>query len=224
MEVNNPSHPPSIEFSVDPEHAGVRTVGCITFFVSVIVVFLIMNSLIPNGGLIVVGASVAVAVGITYVADYMTKRYWPSYRVLRIVDDVITLSRKDAVQGQVNATEHVNYMSWHFKVSKHPRVPKGWYVVCCALEQDDDYVIVYTIASPDDFKTLPLSRFSTEYQRKKDKSADDNRDLRQAGQMRRLQQVEFHRGELGAELTFDDYQSYLAHLVDTYTAWMPKEQ
>lgn len=224
MEINNPSHAPSIEFSVDPEHAGVRTVGCITFFISVIVAFVIINSLIPNGGLIVIAGSVAVAVAITYVADYLTKRYWPSHRTLRIADDVVTLSRKDVVQGQINAGEHVNYMAWHFMVSKHPRVPKGWYVVSSALEQDDDYVIVYTIASPDDFKALPLSRFSAEYQRKKDKSDDDNRDLRKAGQMRRLQQAEFHRGELGAELTLEDYQAYLTHLVDTYTAWMPKDQ
>jgi len=224
MEMNSPNYPPSIEFTVDPEHAGVRMVGCFTFFISAVLTFVILNSLVPNGGLIIVGASIAIAVGLTYLSDYLTKRYWPSSRFLQIADDVIALIRKDMVESKVDASQNVNLLMWHFQASRHPRVPKGWYVVANALEQDGEYIITYSIASPEDLENLPLSRLSTEYVRKKKKSDDDGRDLRKAGQIRRIEQAEFHRGELGAEMTLEDYQAYLDYLVDTYTSWMPKEK
>lgn len=224
MEMNNPNYPPSIEFQVDPEHAGVRAAGCFTFFVAAIASFVILNTVVPNGGLIIVGASLVIAVGLTYLSDNLTKRYWPSNRFIQIVDDVITLIQRDKVQGKLDASQNVNLIMWHFQARKHPRVPKGWYVVANALEQDGDYIITYSIASPDDFEKLPLSRLSTEYKRKKDKSDDESRDLRKAGNVRRIEQAEFHRGELGAEMTLEDYQAYLDYLVDTYTTWMPKDK
>ncbi len=224
MEMNNPNYAPSIEFSVDQEHGGVRTLGCFTFFIGVIASFAILNTFIPNGGLIILGASIAIAVGLTYLSDNLAKRYWPSRRLLQIADDVIALVHKDIVETKLDASENVNLIMWHFQASRHPRVPKGWYVVANALEQDGDYVITYSIASPEDLEKLPLSRLSTEYVRKKKKGDEEGRDLRKAGHIRRIEQAEFHRGELGAEMTLEDYQAYLDYLVDTYTTWMPKDK
>lgn len=221
--MNNPNYSPSIDFAVDIEHAGVRTVGCFTFLISSVVAFVILNSFIPNGGLIVVAVSVAIAVALTYASDNLIKRFWPTNRYLQIMDDVIQLVKNDITQVQVDPNQNVNLLMWHFEASRHPRVPKGWYVVANALEQDGEYVITYSIASPDDFESLPLSRLSTRYTRKKDKS-DENRDLRKAGAVRRIAQAEFHRGEFGAEMSLEDYQDYLNYLIDTYTTWMPKDK
>ena len=221
--MNNPNYPPTIQFPVDAEHSGVRVVGCFSFLIGTVVSFLILNTLIPNAGLLVVGASIFIAVALTYMSDYLTKKYWPSNRYLQILDDVIRLSKNDAAQHQIDPAQNVNFIMWHFEAPRHPRVPKGWYVVANALEQDGEYIVTYSIASPKNFEELPLSRLSTHYRRKKDKS-DDKQDLRQAGAMRRIQQAEFHRGEFGAEMALEDYQDYLDYLVDTYTSWMPKDK
>lgn len=224
MDMNNPNYAPTVEFNVDTEHGGVRTVGCLTFLIGVVVSFVILNSFIPNGGLIVIGASLALAIGLTYLSDNLTKRYWPSSRYLQLIGDVIQLVQKGETQFEVDATQNVNLLMWHFEAPRHPRVPKGWYVVANALEQDGEYIVTYSIASPDDLNNLPLSRLSTHYVRQKKKLDDESRDLRKAGNIRRIEQAEFHRGEFGAEMSLEDYQAYLDYLVDTYTTWMPKDK
>ncbi len=218
-----PGEMPSLEFEVDKEHSGVRMLGCLTFFISAIGSYLIINTIIPNGGLITLGAALAIAVALTYGADHLSKTYWPSNRAIQFIDDVILLVKGNQVQGEIDAAQNVNLLQWHFEARRHPRVPKGWYVVANALEQDGEYIVSYSIASPADFDALPLSRLSQKYQRKK-KKKDDSRDLREAGSQRRIAQAEFHRGEFGAELSLEDYHAYLDYLADTYTSWMPKEK
>lgn len=220
---NDPNQPPTLEFAVDREHGGIRAVGCITFLIGTIVSFLILNAIISNGGLIVLGTALAIAVGLTYGVDRLTKKYWPSSRCIQFLGDVIQLVQADVPQSQIDGGRNVNLMMWHFEARRHPRVPKGWYVVANALEQDGRYIAAYSIAAPNDFETLPLSRLSTQLQRKKSKRGKA-RDLRKAGSIRRIEQAEFHRGQDGAEMSLEDYQAYLDYLADTYTSWMPKDK
>ena len=221
--LNAPDLAPNLEFEVDREHSGVRILGCLTFFFGSVICYLILNSLVPSGGLIVIGAALAIAVALTYAADHLSKVYWPSNRAIQFVDDVIRLMKGATVQGEIDARENVNLLMWHFEAKRHPRVPKGWYVVASALEQDGEYIVSYSIVSPQDFEALPLSRLSVKYQRKKEKKGE-TRDLREAGSHRRIAMAEFHRGEFGAEMTHEDYQAYLDYLADTYTSWMPKDK
>lgn len=221
--LKNSSELPEMEFEVDSEHSGVRMVGCLTFVVGAVASFLIINTIFPNGGLLAIGAALAIAVALTYGADYLSKTYWPSNRAIHFLDDMIRLVKNNQIQGEIDAAQNVNLLQWHFEAKRHPRVPKGWYVVANALEQDGEYIVSYSIASPTDFESLPLSRLSQRYARKKNKK-DDTRDLREAGSLRRIAQAEFHRGELGAEMSIEDYHAYLDYLADTYTSWMPKEK
>lgn len=223
QKLNAPDLAPDLVFQVDAEHSGVRLVGCITFLISLIVGYLILNSFIPSGGLITIGITLAIAIGFTYAADYITKMYWPSNRAIQFVDDMVCLVKAGKVQGEIDAAQNVNFLMWHFEARRHPRVPKGWFVIANALEQDGEYIVSYSIASPEDLKALPLSRLSVKYERKKAKK-DESRDLKEAGSFRRIAQAEFHRGELGAEMSLEDYQAYLDYLADSYTSWMPKDK
>lgn len=222
--LNAPDYAPNIVFEVDREHSGVRMVGCITFLFGAIASYLIIGAILPHGGLISIGAALIVAVGLTYAADYLSKRYWPSNRYLQFAGDIIQLVSGSKIQGAIDAEQNVNLLMWHFEAKRHPRVPKGWYVVANALEQDGEYIVTYSIVSPTDFAALPLSRLSTKYARKKKRKNEDGRDLREAGNYRRIAQAEFHRGELGAEMSQEDYYAYLDYLADTYTSWMPKDK
>ena len=223
QKLNAPDLAPGLEFEVDREHSGIRMLGCLTFFLSSLIGFLILNTFIPNGGLIVIGAALVIAVALTYATDHLGKIYWPSNRTIQFVDDIIRLMKGSTVQGEIDAEQNVNLLIWHFETKRHPRVPKGWYVVANALEQDGDYIVSYSIVSPQDFNALPLSRLSVRYQRKKEKKGETS-DLREAGSHRRIAQAEFHRGEFGAELSLEDYHAYLDYLADTYTSWMPKDK
>lgn len=222
--LNAPDQAPNIEFEVDREHSGVRMVGCFTFIIGALVSYLIISSVLPFGGLITIGAALIIAVGLTYGADYLTKRYWPSNRYIQFLGDMIKLVSGSKVQGAIDAGQNVNLLMWHFETKRHPRVPKGWYVVANALEQDGEYIVAYSIVSPTDFEAMPLSRLSVKYQRKKKRKNEEGPDLREAGSYRRIAQAEFHRGELGAEMSQEDYYAYLDYLADTYTSWMPKDK
>ncbi|MCY3864859.1 MAG: hypothetical protein OXG68_05405 [Chloroflexi bacterium] len=222
--LNAPDEVPNIEFEVDREHSGVRMVGCVTFIVGALGSYLLVSSFIPQGGLITIGAALVIAVLLTYGADYLTKTYWPSNRGIQFAGDMIKLVSRGKVQGSIDAARNVNLLMWHFEAKRHPRVPKGWYVVANALEQDGEYIVTYSIVSPADFAALPLSRLSLQYQRKKKRKNEDGRDLRDAGNNRRIAMAEFHRGELGAEMSQEDYYAYLDYLADTYTSWMPKDK
>lgn len=221
--LNAPDAAPNIEFEVDREHPGVRMVGCFTFILGALASYFILAAIFPGGGLITIGAALAIAVGLTYGADYLTKTYWPSNRYIQFVGDMIRLVSGNQIQSVIDGGQNVNLLMWHFEAKRHPRVPKGWYVVANALEQDGEHIVSYSIVSPADFEALPLSRLSVRYQRKKRKK-DDGRDLKEAGSYRRIAQAEFHRGELGAELSQEDYFAYLDYLADTYTSWMPKDK
>ena len=221
--LNAPDKSPDIEFEVDREHSGVRMVGCLTFVIGALVSYFTLAAIIPSGGLITIGAALAIAVGLTYGADYLSKTYWPSNRAIQFVGDLIRLVQGGKTQSEIDAAQNVNLLMWHFEAKRHPRVPKGWYVVANSLEQDGEHLVSYAIMSPTDFETLPLSRLSVQYQRKKRKGKE-GRDLRDAGNYRRIAQAEFHRGELGAEMSQDDYYAYLDYLADTYTSWMPKDK
>lgn len=224
QKLNAPDLAPTIEFPVDSEHSGVRALGCFTFLFGAVFSFLILNTFVPNGGLITIGAAIAIAVGLTYAADYLSKKYWPSNRYIQFLGDIIQLTKSSKVQSEIDAGHNVNILMWHFEARRHPRVPKGWYVVANALEQDGEFITAYSIVSPADFESLPLSRLSTRYQRKKKGKKDETRDLRKAGNIRRIEQAEFYRGEFGAEMSPEDYRSYLEYLADTYTSWMPKDK
>ena len=217
---------PGLEIPVDTEHSGVRILSCLTFIIGLIASFALVSAIIPSGGLISIGIAVALAVALTYLADHLGKVYWPSNRAIQFLDDMILLVKGEQVQGEIDASQDVNLLQWHFEAKRHPRVPKGWYVVANALEQDGEFIVSYSIASPSDFESLPLSRLSQRFQRKKRKKGQDEepRSLREAGSQRRIGQAEFHRGELGAELSLEDYRAYLDYLADTYTSWMPKDK
>lgn len=215
-----------LHITVDTEHGGIRTVGCFTFILGTIVSFIILQNLISDGGLLVGFASVLIGLGLTYFSDTMLKRYWPSSRAIQINDDAILVTNNNKIELHIDPNQTVNLIMWHFEAPKHPRVPKGWYVIASALEQEGTFIASYSIASPDDFSALPLAKQSIKFERKKkDKkgASTTTRDLRAAGQQRRIEEAEFHRGEFGAEMKLADYRLFIDQLIKQFPAWMPQD-
>lgn len=206
---------------VDPEHSGIRFAIVVLFIVTAMVLYGVISLLLPQSGglnLIAAGGSLAGAAVMTQVADGFFKQRWPSGRTLQIVDDKIQLSIKDRVQREIDGSQHVNVLMWRFEITKRTRIPKGWYMIAVALQQDDIYLPVYTFVSPDDFTSQPYSKQYMKLQKLPDES-----DMRLAGQQRRVRTAEDARWVEGGEMSKADYDAYLARLRQQFPIWMLSE-
>ena len=96
-------------------------------------------------------------------------------------------------------------------------------MLACALEQDDNFLPVYTFASPDDAENLnKTTRLADLVSEKDAKKKDPRRDsLRFAGEQRRLRLAESYRWEIGAEMSLPDFEQFLARLNGQFSQWMP---
>jgi hypothetical protein len=94
---------------------------------------------------------------------------------------------------------------------------KGWFVVACGLEQENNYLTVYTFMSPEQVNAPAItSRFKMLLPNK-----EADKDLRLAGEQRRLRSAEEHRWMHGAEMNAADFETFVAQLEKQFPRWMP---
>ncbi|MCA9889175.1 MAG: hypothetical protein KC546_12425 [Anaerolineae bacterium] len=212
-------------FAVDIEHNGIRAAGCGTLVAGTVLGFLFFNTFVFPGGFLL-NALIGMGIGglTTFFIDrYLTGR-WLSGRELHINDERIALTRDEKIERVVDPEQYVNVLLWRFAVKKSQRVKRGWYVIACALEQEDNILPVYSFISPDDFDNLPLSNhFKMLEAKKSGDSGASVRDMRQAGAQRRLHEAERDRSMNGAELQIDQFMDYINTLQTNFPRWMPQQ-
>ncbi len=209
----------SLTFPVDPEHAALRFSVIVIFVIGWILGFVLFNRLIPGNGLNLAAglAGFALTAIITRFAERFLKTRWPSGRTVEIHGNRIQILARGAVQHEVDASRHVNVLQWRFKIKRRSRVPKGWFVVACALEQDNHYLSIYTFMPPDQANAPgTASRFKVLLPNK-----DTAQDLRLAGEQRRLRTAEEQRWMQGAEMSNSDFETFLTRLQGQFPKWMP---
>lgn len=212
-------------YAVDIEHNGIRAAGCVTLIAGTVIGFIVLESFVFPGGFLL---NILIAMAIGGLATYATDRYltgrWASGRELHINRERIALTRNEKIERVVDPEQHVNVLFWRFAVKKSQRVKRGWYVIACALEQDDNIIPVYSFISPKDFENLPLSsQFHMLEAKKSDEGGASIRDMRQAGAQRRLHEAERDRGMNGAELQLDQFVDYIGTLKVNFPRWMPQQ-
>lgn len=206
---------------VDPEHTGLRLAIVGLFIATAVILYIVIGLITPQSeglNLLAIGGGLAGAAVMTQVADSFFKQRWKSGRFLQIVGDKIQLALKDKVQREIDGAQHVNVLLWRFEISKRTRIPKGWYMIALALQQDDLYLPIYTFVSPDDYNTLVYNKQYVMLQKQ-----PDEKDMRLAGQQRRLRMAEDARWIEGGEMSKDDYLMYIARLRQQFPEWMPTE-
>ena len=215
-----PAAAPDIRVPVDPEHGLLRLIVMLTFIVSGIGSYLLLNILlgqIPFINLIAIGLAIVIAMLTTRAVESGMKQRWPSGRYFEIVGDKLRLGNGSRISREIDGSQHVNVMAWRFTITKRTRVPKGWYVVALAMMQDDLYLPLYTFMSPEDFEAMPLADQFPVLTPSKTKEQGD---LRLAGQQRRLRTAEYARWNEGAELTKADFDAVLKALQEKFPMWM----
>ncbi len=211
---------------VDQEHGALRLVIVLSFIVIWIVAFIIFSTAIPNDGFSLL--AVLLGFGCSYLLTTLLERSlkprWPSGRVVKLGSDGVKMLQKDKLQQQVLSEDPANAVFWQFKVTKgRTRVPKGWLMLACALEFENDYLTVYTFMSAAQLEAYDMAPFFKKLVgKRKGKSDEDAReDLRLAGEQRRLRDAENQRWMFGAEMTPADFQTYLSRLKTQFPEWMP---
>ena len=110
------------------------------------------------------------------------------------------------------------------KSRRRSRVPKGWHMLACALEQDGRFLSVYTLISPAQFKNLEQAEKFTALQVKRDDDKSPTRrgrdDMILAGEQRRLLLAENRRWTEGAEMSPDDFNRFLDQLAHMFPEWL----
>jgi hypothetical protein len=213
----------TLSLPVDAEHTGIRLAGCTTLIGSGIVLFFLGSFITNLTGMVVLLLSIVLASAIAYGTEKFLKQRWKSGRMLVADTNTIAIRKGETVERTVDPNQQVNVLTWTFNVKRSSRVKKGWHVIGLSLEQDDNYVPVYTFASPDDFERMPLSEHFTMLEKppkddkEKIKAAST---MRHAGEQRRLHEAEVDRSMFGAEVTLSQFIEYLEFLQKTYPQWM----
>lgn len=210
-------------FPVDREHSRLKLALVLILVGMWIGSFAIANALIPSAGFNIVAGLIATGVGALSMrlAEPWLKSYWPSGRVVQIDEQGVRIVMRDQVQREIKSNEGTSGLLWLFKIPRRSRMPKGWYVVACALEQNDEYLPVYTFASPAQVEVLDKMGRFVELQSEKAAKAAKTDSLRAAGEQRRLRVAEEHRWHDGAEMVYDDFEQYLKRLNEQFPQWLP---
>ena len=217
--MSNNSQPTPITYTVDREHDGLRLAIAGIFAISAVIGFVILAVVIPGGSvnLLALIGGVLLAAIFTNIVERQLKQRWPSGREIQLTDDAVTLLRHGNTQQQIEIDGEAQLLYWHFTISRRTRVPKGWRMVAVAVHNmaDDLYISIYTLMSPEAFDALdPNERFVA---LKKTKDIDDKQ-MRLAGEQRRLHHAESVRWHDGAELPPTDFEAFLSQLEQRFYA------
>lgn len=209
---------------VDREHSAMRLTIVITFIALWVISFIIASTVIPNEGisLLAVLIGFGVAYGVTALLERILKTRWPSGRVVRVDHAGVKLLKNTELQQEMLSEDPVGSRLWSFKITKRARVPKGWSMLACALEYENQFLTVYTFMSPSEVESFDRDeRFKKLIAKRKGTSdADAREDLRVAGEQRRLRDAENHRWMFGAEMLPADFIAYVNQLKTRFPEWM----
>lgn len=216
----------SLRITVDPIHGGLRMAVFGSFIGAGVLTFGAGVALIPNGLGLAILLSMASAAGASMGIENFLKDKWTSGREFVADGERIALTKESKIESVIDAQQHVNVLTWRFEIKKDsPRAKKGWQLLGLGLEQDDNFVVIYTAADPDDFKEMTLSKHFTKLE-KENKSARKSSALasasgmRRAGEQKRLYEGEVIRQIIGGDMQYEDFVNTLSFLQVNYPRWM----
>ena len=201
---------------VDREHGGLRLVIAAFFVVLLVVGFIVISAVVPAQGINLLAGlgALLIAAGGAYVLEQQLKQRWKSGRAIQVTEDAVALVRQQTTNTELPVSPEVQQLRWQFKINRRTRVPKGWHVVALALESDEQYIAVFTLLSPEDYRELdPDGDFIA-----LTKPNDNEQSLRLAGEQRRLHRAEKVRWHEGVEMTPQDFQTYNDQITRLYPA------
>lgn len=210
----------TLSIEVDGEHIGIRSAFFAAMVLGAVVGYMVGAALFSNGSfsiLAVIGAGVGIF-AFSNITERLLVGRWKSGRVVVVNKSGVQLVSKGQAQKSIESSNVASVLNWRFEIQKRARVPQGWYMIACALEQNDNYLTVYTFISPKQFEDLEDHHRYTVLLSKKDKSTAH--DLRLAGQQRRLHMAESYRWAEGAEMKLEDFIAFMSRIRSQFPTWI----
>ncbi len=217
----------SLHLTVDPEPVSFRLVVLLGFLGGLVAGVLVSDMLFRWGTCSLMGLGIGIASGVflTMLIEKFLKPLWKSNRFIRVNQDEIAFLSGERITRSINPRQQVNVTQWRFTVKRRRgRAEKGWHVVAIALEQDDIYLPVYTLISPEQYEAMDKAdQFIELTLRREDfiKKSARGDDIRLSGTQRQLYTAETARGLDGVEMLPDDFNTFLRYLHDNFYRWMP---
>ncbi len=224
----------------EQEHSGIRAVVVLSIAISYIICFGLLNTLtqlLPEriaslGFILACFLALPLAIGMTWLLEKWLKRIWHSGYSLTLQNENIHVNQPH--KDDIDFDFHGNFsnLNWYFTLigytrgGRERRVSDKWICLCCQIQQDEHRLIVYAFAPPKKtavyqdnhplhFEKLnPVEVYSRGY---KDRLAPPSRPSKLpvdiiSGKNGRYWLAEQHRWLEGLELTFDDFETFIAYL------------
>jgi len=224
----------------EQEHSGLRAVVVLSIAVSYFLCFWLINilgQLLPErvaslGFVIACLLAAPLAIGITWLLEKWLKKVWHSGYSLSLQEEVMHVEQRDKDAMDFDFTGNFSNLNWYFKLAgykrggRERRVSDKWICLCCQIQQDEHRLVVYAFAPP---KKTAVYQTDHPLQFKKLSPGDiydSQKDARFAppsrpnklptevisGKNGRYWLAEQRRWQEGLELTFDDFETFLAYL------------
>jgi hypothetical protein len=155
-------------------------------------------------------------------AERWLKPRWKSNKSVEFSPMSIKVHDRGKITDLIDPGQELEVYLWRFDIPRRTRVPKGWYVVGLALEQNEVFFSIYTLISPDRFDTMKSANLFIRLQGKKEAGQlGGESNLRLAGQQRRLMKAETVRNMEGLEMLNDEFEKSVEWLQAYLPEWMP---
>lgn len=211
----------TLNIPVDREHGGLRLAVIVTFAAAWVILFFVLSALITNEGfsLLAVILGFVGAYGVTAAVEHMLKGRWTSGRFVQVDRNGVRTMSRGKVQQEILSEDPANTLLWTFQIARRARVPKGWSMAACAIIYEDTFLSVYTFMSPKQVERFPYAGAFTRLISER-KGMKDREDLRLAGEQRRVRDAESQRWLNGAEMTPEDFETFLVRLSTQFPEWL----
>lgn len=217
----------SLHLTVDPEPVALRLLILLGFLGGLIGGVVLSDMIFRWGTCSLMGLGIGILTGalFTMLIEKFLKPIWRSNRFVRVNSDEIAFLQGERITRAIDPRQQVNVVQWRFTIKRRRgRAEKGWHVVAIALEQDDVYLPVYTLISPEQYQAMDRAdQFVELTLRREDfiKKTARGDDIRLSGIQRQLYIAETARGLDGVEMLPDDFNTFLRYLHDHFYRWMP---
>jgi hypothetical protein len=217
---NEQSYAQMLKIPVDPEPFELRMLLLGLMMVGIIIGYGAVTLLFSVGtcSILAIFGGLGLGAGLMQLGESKLKPRWKSHRYLQLSPTSIGVISRGRSEQAFDPSQPVDVHLWRFTVTRRTRVPKGWYVVAFALEHDNIILSVYTLSSPEDFRTMRFARHFTELVGKRDPT---NREIRLAGEQRRLLRAEGARNLEGLEMKRSDFETSLEWIQVHFPEWLP---
>ena len=229
-----------ITLYAEQEHTGIRAVVVLSMALSYIICFWLINSLSQLLPERITSFSVALAcimaaplaIGISWLLEKWLKRIWHSGYSITLLDENIRVSQPEFDEIDFDLALNFVNLNWYFKLigykrgGRERRVPEKWLCLCCQVQQDARRLLVYTFAPPQKtavyennhllkFEKLnPVDVYSSHLKNRFTPPSRPNKLPPEiiSGKNGRYWLAEQRRWTEGLELTFADFETFLAYL------------